>query len=539
MKLRSRLYISSLRWLALLAVLVFAAWACVSHPLAQPTPDPVQETHGQIVVAPLRQLDLLFMIDNSGSMKPKQDKMRAQFPTLIEALRDPRDQSLPDLRIAIIDSDLGAGRSASCPKSDRYGDVGRFQMRNAAECGANPDARWLELTKGNAINFKGELKDVFGCLASAVGVAGCGLEHQLGAIDWAFWLSDNASQKEFLRDQAYLGIVILTDEDDCSATPESTLFAAKHLGESGSLRCSTQGHVCEGVTLPMPATAPLSVPYESCHARTDRTCEDGKDDSNCNPLLDVKKLASNLKALKSKDVDEKLLVAAIYGRPRQGETAEKKYVIDKVVESGVELWGYRPICYDPDYMPSGSGYDQTAADHGAAGGLRISAFLNEFKKENALGYSICESDFGPAMEGIGERLRKMMYNLCVPFKVVDTSDTPGVQADCRVAYKRRVKKVGADGQTTVAFEEDKDPIPACDDSHTPPCWELKLGNANGSADEQETARRCPATAATLSQWINIVRKPGDELEDGTQAVMYCLSCVEALPGMPPKKGCDY
>jgi hypothetical protein len=39
--------------------------------------------------------------------------------------------------------------------------------------------------------------------------------------------------------------------------------------------------------------------------------------------------------------------------------------------------------------------------------------------------------------------------------------------------------------------------------------------------------------------INIIRKPGETLDDGTKAVMYCLSCVDALPGMQPKKGCDY
>ena len=86
------------------AVLLLVLWSCVSHPLGQPRPEPGQETDAQITIVNMRHLDLLFMVDNSPSMKPKQEKMKAQFPKLIEALRDPADHTLPDMRIAIIDS---------------------------------------------------------------------------------------------------------------------------------------------------------------------------------------------------------------------------------------------------------------------------------------------------------------------------------------------------------------------------------------------------------------------------------------------------
>jgi hypothetical protein len=100
------------------------------------------------------------MIDNSPSMAPKQAKMNAQFPKLIAALKDPNDGTLPDLRVAIIDSDLGTGgpiSSGSCgPKTlpdgtnpSIYGDMGRFQMIGATTCGVtSPDATYLEYTKG-------------------------------------------------------------------------------------------------------------------------------------------------------------------------------------------------------------------------------------------------------------------------------------------------------------------------------------------------------------------------------------------------------
>jgi hypothetical protein len=92
-------------------------WACTSHPLAQPTPLPQQQSTAYIPVSPVRQLDMVFMIDNSPSMAPKQAKLQAQFPNLINALQDPTTANLPDLRVAIIDSDLGtdgAWQSGSC-----------------------------------------------------------------------------------------------------------------------------------------------------------------------------------------------------------------------------------------------------------------------------------------------------------------------------------------------------------------------------------------------------------------------------------------
>jgi hypothetical protein len=94
------------------------------------------------------------MIDNSPSMAPKQAKLRAQFPKLLEPLKDLSTDSLPDLHVAIIDSDLGTGgaySSGTCgPKTlpdgttSIYGDQGRFQMIGATACGVtDPNARFL------------------------------------------------------------------------------------------------------------------------------------------------------------------------------------------------------------------------------------------------------------------------------------------------------------------------------------------------------------------------------------------------------------
>jgi len=543
------LFLSFARWTMVFLGLPFALWACVSHPLTQPIPEPRQVTDVYITVAPMRHLDLLFMVDNSLSMKPKQEKMKTQFPELIEALRDPQDQTLPDLRIAIVDSDLGAGNSIQCKTGNGYGDMGQFQMRGAADCGANADAKWLEYTKGQAMNFTGDVSKVFGCLAVNVGVNGCGFEHQLAALEWAFYLGDNKSQLDFLRPEAFLGIVLLTDEDDCSAPPETKMFATLEQQESWSLRCATRAHTCDGATLAFPTASPMSAPYDSCHARADATCDADVDTSaatSCNPLLSISKLADEVKQLKGggAEADEKILVAAIYGTPRAGDTTARPYKIDRVPNptpgSPVsEVYDYWPVCYDPDFMPTGSGFDKTAADHGATGGLRIQAFLEQFKPESRLAYSICESDFGPAMAGIGKNLINRMGNLCVPYKLADSEAAPGIQANCRVAFRIPEMVTDAKGIKSLTYKESPQSLPRCDASHTPECWEVKFGNVNGSADEQEAAKRCPATGTAPSQMINVVRKPGTTMVEGTKVGMQCVTCVDLRPGMAPIEGCDY
>lgn len=544
-------YLRKIRWLVLGAGLVTCLWACISHPLAQPVPQPEQQSDGQVTIVPMRHLDLLFMVDNSLSMKPKQDKMKAQFPRLIEALRDRIDGTLPDLRIAILDSDVGAGYSDACGAMNQ-GDKGSFQMRDMVGCGVNDDAKpWLELTGGKPVNFTGQISEVFGCLASNVGVAGCGYEHQLGAFQWAFFADVNAKQWEFLRPEAYLGIVILTDEDDCSAAPNTNMYSKRVLAEGGSLRCATRGHQCDNVELTFPTTGPVSVPYASCRARTDATCDDAKVDTteatSCNPLTSIAEMVNAVKELKGggDSADEKILVAAIYGTPRAGDANTPTYKIDLVkdpnprADQNGKVWDYWPICYDPDYLPENVG-QEVAAEHGAAGGLRIDAFLNGFPERNRRAYSICESDFGPAMEGIGDALTILMGDLCVPFKLADVSDGPGLQADCRVAYRIPHEGKDKNGRWQMTWDESPEGLPSCDSNgRTPDCWEVVLGNENGTAAEQAAARSCPAKGHSPSQMVNVVRKKDSNLPVGTKAVMQCLTCVDPTPGIQPVEGCDY
>ena len=528
-----------------------------------------QQTDIYISVAPVRKLDLVFMIDNSPSMAPKVAKMNAQFPKLIAALKDPSEGYYPDLRVAILDSDLGTGgaySSDACGPNvsngqSAYGDLGNFQMRGAAGCGmTNANALWIEYTRGSPVNYdpKQDISQVFGCLATNLGTGGCGEEHSLQAFEFGLVVqnvhtNDSAQQNSFLRPDAYLGLVFLSDEDDSSAATNDGMFGDKPelRGESASLRCATRGHQCSGASLSevtppgYPTTSRFETDFASCSARTDscpnvtdgNTLTDTSGPTSCSPLKSVKKLADEIKGLKGDQSADRILVAGIFGWPRNGadgkpDFANAKYKIDFVPNPNTSdadhpvIYDYWPVCYDPNHMPKTSGgYDPDASGWGATGGLRMSAFVDEFA-ENGLKYSICEPDFTDAMKGIGDSIAKKLQNLCVDAKLLDVDpSTPGLQPDCRVAY--RVPTV--DPQTNKVIYQESDRLPLCPPGATPDttttdCWQLSYD-----------ASRCPRTG----QVISIVRTAAEisqgQLPPGTKVGMQCWACPDSVSA----PGCDY
>ena len=388
-----------------------------------------------------RLLDLVFVIDNSPSMAPKQEKLKAQFPKLIAALRAPTTNTLPDLRVAIVDTDLGSGGaypSGSCgPNTNNgdspLGDQGKFRMINASTCGvSDPSALWLEYTNGSPVNFIGDINTVFTCLAGGVGTLGCGLEHPIQALELALAAKGlgNEAQQAMLRPEAYLGLVLLTDEDDCSAATNDGMFGDKPelKGESASLRCATRAHACGGMNLTgpppepgYPTTTAFEAPFASCMARTDACSnaidgDQGTDTSvptMCSPLRDFKHVADGIKKLKT-DPSRQILVAGIFGWPVGGNMANAQpYKIAPIPNPNTadtahpSVFDYWPVCYDPDHLPTHpdltTGFDTDAAGWGATGGVRMSAFIDEFGA-NGMKFSICEKDFGTVMKEIGDKV---------------------------------------------------------------------------------------------------------------------------------------
>lgn len=192
------------------------------------------------------QLDVLFVVDNSGSMEQEQQALVEAFPSFMQELG--ASGTLLDLRVGVISTDLGAGNYSLPSCEVTGGDGGKLQNApRLAGCTA-PTDRWIETNAAGSNVPAGTPEQAFACIAT-LGTRGCGFEQPLAAVLRAVDPSLNINPG-FLREQATLAIVVLSDEDDCSAK-NSQLFDPQQqalsdpLGPLTSFRCFEFGLTCD------------------------------------------------------------------------------------------------------------------------------------------------------------------------------------------------------------------------------------------------------------------------------------------------------
>ena len=215
-------------------------------------------------------LDLLFMVDDSSSMTTVQQNLAVNFPRLIDQLQQ-LPGGLPNVHIGIVTSSMGAGGFTSSVPGCTSPDLGHFitNSRNPTDpstCSVNTlNAGEHFFTAGNGAtaNYTGDLATAFGCIAQ-VGANGCGFEQPLASVEAAIGPNAPPDDAGFLRADAYLGIILITNEDDCSAPNNTLLFDPSQnsigdpLGPLASYRCTEFGILCDGQSPPRMAAGPLS-----------------------------------------------------------------------------------------------------------------------------------------------------------------------------------------------------------------------------------------------------------------------------------------
>jgi hypothetical protein len=188
-------------------------------------------------------VDILMVIDNSNSIVPVADELKAQLPRLLSAIVTGSDgsSSFPpanSVHIAVTTSDMGVGDAASerIPSCTKTGGDGVFVR--PGEVGVTCDVSYpgyLAFEGGPAA-----LSTVssVACVPLVFNVdganGGCGFEQPLEAALKSVWPAANPAvtfvsgvghgsedNQGFLRDNSLLVVVIVTDEDDCSATDQS------------------------------------------------------------------------------------------------------------------------------------------------------------------------------------------------------------------------------------------------------------------------------------------------------------------------------
>jgi hypothetical protein len=421
-------------------------------------------------------LDIVFMIDNSGSMREEQANLSRNFPVFINALES-LPEGLPNVHVGVLSSDLGAGRFAGtavegCTRLG--GDGGVFQAvarGNGGSCAGAPTTGNFLSANGATQNFSGNISDALSCIAD-LGTRGCGFEHQLGSIWRALGGGDGgvpAQNAGFLRDGALLAIVLVTDEDDCSAPDDTDLFDPSQttltdpLGPVDSYRCNEFGHLCDGV--PPPRAVPAAN-LMNCHSN-----ENGK-------LMRIADFVQFFKSLKANPDD--VIVAAITGPDMPYSVAMQR--VRNPTTGFVED--------EPYVVPS-----CRSTNGSAAPAVRIQDFIDGFGVNGTM-ESICEGDFSPAMARIGDKIAGRIRHQCLQAPAVDRDpNREGTQANCEVFE-----------ETTTSDGLLRTSIRSCDDV-APPCWRIQPDST------------CPGTGSEV-----IVDRGAVPAAPHTRVTVLCETC---------------
>ena len=433
-----------MRWarLAAAGAALAATWACTSHRLGIPQAEPAVVKQRRIAVGTRPKVDILFVIDDSPSMRPLQDKLAARLPDFMRALEDV-DGGFPDAHIAVTSTSMGAGMSlvGQCEPNTIGNRAGAFV--HPAACAALPASeRYLVVDRGTP-NFTGDIADVFACMAK-LGDTGCGFEQPLVAAVAALSKGANPDDPDnggFLREDAVLAIVLVTNEDDCSVPGDSLLFDPRETtladprGGLQSYRCNEFGHLCDGQRPPHMLAAGATFTPAACVSN-----EDGD-------LIPVHDLSSWIMQLK--DDPRQILVAALAGPSTPYTVESKEFALSS---GGKEL--------QPAVRHSCTQRSATAGaeDEYADPAVRVKQWVDAFPPESRYFDTICTDDFRPAMKAIGDAVAAIVRHNCIGATVPTTSKG---QPDCQVSAS---SVDNPKSQTTLSF---------CDTTLSKlPCWRL-------------------------------------------------------------------
>ena len=124
-----------LRWVGLAAVAP-VLWACQARSLETPELKP-EMTFGKTFQQTInRNVDMLFLVDDSSSMRLSQDNLNRNFPTFMTTLQS-APQGLPNIHVAVISSDMGAGDGSVAGCDTTGGKQGIFQYTPRGTCTAS------------------------------------------------------------------------------------------------------------------------------------------------------------------------------------------------------------------------------------------------------------------------------------------------------------------------------------------------------------------------------------------------------------------
>ncbi|MCB9648877.1 MAG: VWA domain-containing protein [Deltaproteobacteria bacterium] len=208
------------RW-ATLGFLGGVLFGCQDYRFEQKCPEGITESQITVPAAPPVPVDILFVVDNSGSMADEQENLAANFNFFIDQVA-----GSVDYRIGVVTTDLNspdgerAGDIIATFSDDAFRTVEPYDLRGCViapidhGCFRGPDAA-LRIIDSSVMNrdeqiaaFKANVR---------VGSCGWGTEKGLGGMLSALEnMRAGRCNASFLRDEANLVVIFVSDENDSS-----------------------------------------------------------------------------------------------------------------------------------------------------------------------------------------------------------------------------------------------------------------------------------------------------------------------------------
>ncbi len=447
-----------LRSALVFASCTLALGACVSRDLAPLNPCTTASVGITVKPDAITDIDLLFVIDNSGSMETEQNAVRREIPRMVEVLTsgdtdgdgEPDFPPVQNLNVGVISTNAGGNiRNSTCTMDG--GDDGILLSEVQLPGGgtqACSSTRFQNFQR--AANNSAEVVANVQCLA-ALGTRGCGFEQPLEATLKALTPGSSSIQfgrtggsdighadganDGFLRTasnnerESLLAIIVVTDEDDCSVA-DPAVFNQSDITQL-NLGCGQHG--------------------ERAH--------------------DVQRYINGLLATRS-DPDL-LLFAAITGIPTDtnrelsgdafynailgSESMQEREDETAVNASGQRIKRLVPSCF----RISESGTESADPPR------RIVQVAQGLENEgaNVVLETICQDDYSGAVQNIVDRIASVLSGTCLPrplvrdseglvsCSVVETLPTTGDITRCEQLPGRSYRGPSADGGEICVVEQ--------------------------------------------------------------------------------------
>jgi hypothetical protein len=467
-----------------------------------------------------RAVDILFVVDNSGSMGGEQGTLVQSFRSFVEVLE--AQQVGANYRIGVTTT-AGDGALSSIGCRDRisdfvfewvHGTIDERQRGCLDNCIYENLALyqpWVEKSEGVTNLPDGvDLAAALQCIGPP-GINGPGFERPLEAMLQVI----QEDSEGFLRHDALLTVIFLTDEADCSTSDDniSLMLSTPELWtdpeQSTSGMCWTAGASCEGG----PGI------YDDCTATDigwDAQPTTNPDDAVLYPLSRYTDALTALSLQRqAQGGNGQVFLSLIAGVPLDYPETGVQLYQDSVFDDFNREYGIGPAC---------NVGTETIDDPPGIPDVRLRQVVESFAGDLPNVYSVCSADYGVALEAIAGAIGEISERSCVGGCVADISPDPGVQPSCKLVEQFPVEAGLADRVVEPCVIQDNEWSFPGPNVHA--CYRvLDDANQTTTTELDDMAPHCVTGGFNVE--LLVERREGTPIPSGTSIGVSC-----DLLGMP-------